>query len=153
MVVGDIAPAQTEEPFMGTGVEAIPPTSNRVSIAIVETRSGSVPPVSTPAMDILEKLSLQMVRQFFTTIDYCSELVLFGRSFFEFIRTLLENQVENIKQMGGSDCARVHQVLVEQLGLYSKELRRELARLLMLKGCLRISAPIRNESDRRLRGK
>ena len=62
MVVGDIAPAQTEEPFMGTGVEAIPPTSNRVSIAIVETRSGSVPPVSTPAMDILEKLSLQMVR-------------------------------------------------------------------------------------------
>ena len=78
MVVGDISPTQKEEPLMDTGVEAIPPTSDHVSIAIIETRSGGTPLVPTPAMDTLEELSLQMVRQFFTTMDYCTELVLFG---------------------------------------------------------------------------
>ena len=153
MVIGDIAPAQTEEPLMCTGVENVPSTSDRVSITIVETGSGSVPSVLTPTMDILEELSLQMVRQFFTTMEYCFELVLSGRSSFEFVQTLLENQVENIKQTRGSDHARAHQVLVKQLGARKKlGTWRELARLLMLKGCPRISVPIRNGSDRRLRG-
>ena len=53
----------------------------------------------------------------------CTELVLSGRSFFEFERTLLENQVENIRQTGGSDGAKAHQVLVEQLRIYLKDLR------------------------------
>ena len=43
MVVGDIALTQTEELFMGTGVENIPSTSDCVSITIVENRSGSTP--------------------------------------------------------------------------------------------------------------
>ena len=78
MVVGDIAPTQTDEPIIGTGVENIPSTSDRVSITIVETRSGSAPPIPTLAMDILEELSLQMVRKFFTIMEYCTELMLLG---------------------------------------------------------------------------
>ena len=78
MDVGGIASTQVNEPLMGTGVEDIPSTFNRVSIAVVETGSESTPPVPTPAMDILEGLSLQMVRQFFTTMEYCTELVFLG---------------------------------------------------------------------------
>ena len=113
LVVGDIAPTQIEKPLMDTGVEAILPISDRVSVAIVETGSGSTPPILTPDMDILEDLSLQIVRKFFTTMEYCTELALSGRSSFEFVRTLLNNQVENIRQTGGFDRAGVHQVLVE----------------------------------------
>ena len=36
------------------------------------------------AMDILEELTLQMVKQFFITMKYCIELVLSMQSFFEF---------------------------------------------------------------------
>ena len=62
MVVGDIALTKAEEPLMGTGVENIPSASNRVSITIVKTGSGSTLSVPTSVMDILEELSLQMVR-------------------------------------------------------------------------------------------
>ena len=58
MVKGDITPTQVEESLMGTGLKDIPSTSDRVSIAVVETGSGNTPPVSTPAMDTLEGLSL-----------------------------------------------------------------------------------------------
>ena len=43
LVVGDIAPTQIEEPLPDTSVEAIPSTSDCVSIAIVETGSGRTP--------------------------------------------------------------------------------------------------------------
>ena len=58
MVVSGIAPTQVKEPLMGTSVEDIPSTFDCVSIAVVETGSGNTPPVSTPAMDTLEGLSL-----------------------------------------------------------------------------------------------
>jgi len=83
---------------MGTGVEDIPSTFDRVSSTVVEIGSGSIPPVPTPAMDILEELSLQIVRQFFTTMEYYTELVLSGRRSFKLVRILLENQVKNIRQ-------------------------------------------------------
>ena len=85
LIVGDIAPIQAEEPLSDIGVEAIPPTFYYVSITIVEIGSGNTPPVPTPTMDILEELSLQMVKQFFTTMEYCTDLVLSGRSSFKFI--------------------------------------------------------------------
>ena len=85
MIVGDIVATQADEPLIGTGVENIPSTSDRVSITIIETRLGSALPVPTPAIDILEELSLQMVRYFFTTIKYCTELVLSEGSSFEFV--------------------------------------------------------------------
>ena len=53
----------------------------------------------------------------------CIELVLSGRSSFEFARTLFENQIENIRHTGGSDQAKVHLTLVEQLRMCLKELR------------------------------
>ena len=53
------------------GVTSVPPsTSESVSIVIVETRSGGTPPVLIPALDILEELTVQMVKQFFTTMKY-----------------------------------------------------------------------------------
>ena len=58
-----------------------------------------------------------------TTMKYCTELVLSGRSSFEFACALPENRAKNIRQTGGSDRARAHQVLVEQLGTYSWDLR------------------------------
>jgi len=66
------------------------------SITIVEIESGSFPPVPTPIMVILKELTLQMIEQFFTIMKYCIELVLTRRSFFEFVQSLLENQIENI---------------------------------------------------------
>jgi len=38
------------------------------------------------------------------------------------VRLFLESQLEDIKQTGGSDYVIVYQVLVEQLGTYSKNL-------------------------------
>ena len=89
-------------------------------------------------MDILEELSLQMVKQFFITMKYCIELMLSGQSFFEFTCALLEKQVENIWQTRGSDRARAHQVLVEQLGTYSRDLR-NLERVSLVADAQRIS--------------
>jgi len=34
-----------------------------------------------------------------------------------------QNQIENIRQTGGSDLAKAHQVLIKQLSIYLKELR------------------------------
>ena len=39
------------------------------------------------------------------------------------MRSLLENQIENIRQTGGSDYATVCQALVEKLGTYLEDLR------------------------------
>jgi len=44
-------------------------------------------------------------------------------SSFEFVRSLLENQIENIKQTGGSDHVIMYQALNEQLGTNSKDLK------------------------------
>ena len=84
--------------------------------------SGGAAAAATAVMDILEELTLQMIKQFFAMMTYCSKLILSGRSPFEFARSL-ENQIENIRQTEGSDLAKTHQVLVEQLEMYSKELR------------------------------
>jgi len=53
----------------------------------------------------------------------CIELVLSGRNSFEFARTLLENQIENIRHTGCSGQAKAHLALVEQLAMCLKELR------------------------------
>ena len=74
-------------------------------------------------MNIMEELALQMVRQFFVSMKSCIELVLSKRSSFKFARTLIENQIENIHHTGGSDQAKAHLALVEQLRMCLKELR------------------------------
>jgi len=90
---------------------------------IMEIRSRSSPSSLTPVMDIMEKLTLQIVKQLFVMMKYCIELVLSRWSPFEFVRLLLKNQIENIKQTRGSDWAKVYHMLVEQLGIYTKDLR------------------------------
>ena len=57
LVVGDIAPIRIEEPLRDTGVGTIPPTSDRVSITIIDTGSRSIPLIQL-AMDNLEELSV-----------------------------------------------------------------------------------------------
>ena len=89
----------------------------------METRLESALLIPTPVIDIMEAFTLQIVEQFFMMMKYCIKLVLSERSPFEFVRSLLENQVKNIKQTGDSDRAKVYQVLVEQLGTYSKDLK------------------------------
>ena len=71
-------------------------------------------------MDIMEELAHQMVQQFFTSMKYCIELVLFRRSSFEFARMLLENQIENIHHTGSSEQAKAYLTLVEQLRICLK---------------------------------
>jgi len=41
-----------------------------------------------------------MIEQFFATMAYCLKLLLSGRNYFKFARSLLENQIENIRQPG-----------------------------------------------------
>ena len=74
-------------------------------------------------MDITKELAHQMVQQFFTSMKSCVELVLSGGSSFEFARMLLENQIENILHTESPTQARAYLELVEQLGIYLKELR------------------------------
>ena len=57
----------------------------------IERGSGSAPAELSPAMDIRKELAYQMVQQFFTSMKSYIELVLSGRSSFEFDRMLLEN--------------------------------------------------------------
>jgi len=110
-------------PVLLGGTSAPTLVSESTYVTIIKTGLGSVPLAPTPAMDILEELTLQMVEQFFTMMKYCTELVLTGRSSFEFARTFRENLIEIIRQTGVSDQARAYQVLVEQLGMYFKNLK------------------------------
>jgi len=84
-------------PVLLGGTSAPPPSSERTTTTIVETGSGSARPVPMPVTDIMEELTLQIVGQFFVTMKYCIELILSGRSPFEFVLSLLENQIENIR--------------------------------------------------------
>ena len=73
------------------------PASMDIVRTIIEKGSESASTELALAMDIMEELAHQMVQQFFTSMRSCIELVLFGRSSFEFARMLLENQIENIR--------------------------------------------------------
>jgi len=90
---------------------------------IIEIRSRSVSAELAPVMNIMEELALQMVKQFIILMKSCIELVLSGRSFFEFARTLFDNQIENIRHTKGSDQVKAYLALVEQLEMCLKELK------------------------------
>jgi len=49
-------------------------------------------------------------------------LELTKQSSFEFAQSLLENQIENIRQTRGSDQTKAYQVLVDHMGIYLKDL-------------------------------
>ena len=101
--------------LLGETNAPLPPYESTTT-AIMETGSESALQLPTPVTDIMKELTLQIVGQFFVMMKYCIELVLSGRNLFEFVRSLLENQIENIKQTGDSDCAIAYQAPVEQLG-------------------------------------
>ena len=70
-VISEIRQLRTQPApaFLG-GISVPPSTAESISIAIVETGLGNTPLVPTLAMDILEELSLQMVKQFFIMMKY-----------------------------------------------------------------------------------
>jgi len=57
---------------------ASPPPYERTTITIMKTGSGSALPVSTLVTDIIEVLTLEIIRQFFMTMKCCIKLVLSG---------------------------------------------------------------------------
>ena len=63
-------------------------------------QSSSTPVRPTPTVNILEGLITQMIDQFLFMMEYCTDLVLTGQSFFDFKRSLLDNHVENIRRLG-----------------------------------------------------
>jgi len=134
-------------PILLGETNAPPPPSESTITTIVKTGSGSALMVSTTVTDIMEELTLQIGEQFFVTMKYCIELVLSGRSPFEFVRSLFENQIENIKQTEASDPAKVYQVLVEQLGTYSKDLR-NLERVSPIVDAQQVSENLRTTQER-----
>jgi len=89
----------SEEPVVGlipAQVESTP-ISVGVTHPVIERGYGSALAGSSPSTDIMKELAHQMVQQFFASMKSCIELVLSGRSSFEFTRMLLENQIENIR--------------------------------------------------------
>ena len=74
-------------------------------------------------VDILGDLTLHMMNQFFSMITFYTNLVFSGRTPFEFMQPLLENHVENIQKIRGSDRAKVYQERVKQLGSYTANLQ------------------------------
>jgi len=67
---------------------------------IMERGSGNASTMLSPTMSIMKELAQQMVQQFFASMKSCIELALSGGSSFEFVRMLLENQIENIRHTG-----------------------------------------------------
>ena len=91
------------------GVTSAPPLFfESVLATTVEIVSMSALAKPAPVVDILENLIIHMIDQFFSMMAYCTELVLSERTSFEFVRPLLENHVENIQKVGGSDRAKVY---------------------------------------------
>ena len=110
-------------PILLGGVNAPSAPYENTTATTSETGSGSALPVLTPNTGIMEELTLQIIGQFFVTMKYCIKFVLFGRSLFKFVRSLLENKIENIRQTGGSGRAIVYRALVELLGTCSRDLK------------------------------
>ena len=65
-------------PILQGEMNAPPPPYESTTNTTVETESGSALQVPTPITDIMEKLTLLIVGQFFMTMKYCIELVLSG---------------------------------------------------------------------------
>jgi len=90
------------------GVTSAPPlTFESAPTIVVVTRSMNVPAKPAPIVDILEDLILHMINQLFSMITYCTKLVLSRCTPFKFVRSLLENHVENIQKVGGFDRVKV----------------------------------------------
>ena len=113
------------EPAVGliSAQSELAPVSVDIIRTTIEWGYESAPTELSSAMDIMKELAHQIVQQFFSSMRSNIELVLSGRSSFEFVRMLLENQIENIRHTGSSEQVRVYLMLVEHLGICLKELR------------------------------
>jgi len=74
------------EPIAGlvSAPSELAPAFTDITRTIIERGSGSAQAGLPSAMDIIKELAHQMVQQFFTSMRSYIELILFGRSFFEF---------------------------------------------------------------------
>ena len=83
-------------------------TFDSAPTTVVETGSMSVPAKPALIVEILKDLILYMIDQFFSMMTYYIELVLSRRTPFEFMWPLLENHIENIRKVRGSNRAEVY---------------------------------------------
>jgi len=82
---------------------------------VVSSSLPSTPARSSPIVNILEGLITWVIDQYLFMMEFCIDLVLTGQSFFDLVQSLLDNHVENIKKVGGTERAAEYQARVKQL--------------------------------------
>ena len=99
-----------------TGTMSLPLTSAESAPAtIISSGSPSTPIKPIPAVNILEYLIIWVIDQFLSVMEYCTDLVLTGQSSFDFVRSLLDNHVQNIKKVGRVERAMEYQAHAKQM--------------------------------------
>jgi len=122
-VPAEIAPPEVPVATSALAVSVVSTTLVRedppyIPYPVIERGSGS-----TSGDDAMEFLTRKTVQQFFDSMQSCIDLILSGRSSFEFAQTFLRNMAENLELIGGPSLAKSCLLLVEQLGSDLKELK------------------------------
>ena len=118
-VYSQLAPLLSE---MGVSQVTTPAVTITTSHAALEP-SGAAPLLNA-ADALLEGLVLTAIDQFYVMMDRCAELALSSGRPFSFLRPILENNVENIRRVGGDERAEPFAARVIQFGQELDDLRR-----------------------------
>jgi len=90
---------------------------------VVSEPSGAAPSLNA-ADALLEELVLTAIDQFYVMMDRCAGLALSSGRHISFLRSILENNVENIRKVGGEERAEPFAARVIQFGQELDDLRR-----------------------------
>ena len=98
------------------------------AVTITTSHAASEPSGAAPLLNaadaLLEGLVLTAIDQFYVMMDRCTELALSSGRPFSFLRPILENNVENIRRVGGDERAEPFTARVIQFGQELDDLRR-----------------------------
>lgn len=103
-IFGQLAPLVSE-----MGYAPVVTTSVSPSILHVSSGPQGVSSFLTLAEALLEDLVLLAIKQFYSMMERCIGLALSGGQSFVFLRPILENNVENIRRVGGSERAKAYE--------------------------------------------
>jgi len=98
-----------------------PPTDSYV-VSTVATGSTSAPLPSPGVGSILDTLVTQLTNQFLSTMSTCANLIMSGERSFDFVKNLLENQIDQIELIGGSERGQIYRAKLEKLRDWSAAL-------------------------------
>ena len=113
--------SSTSNPELDQILARLAPLLSEISQAPVTTASvvSTTPHVSSgpqsvasmpnPAEALLEGLVTLAIDQFYVMMECCVELALSGGQSFAFLRPILDNYMENIKRVGGTERAKVYE--------------------------------------------